>query len=183
MLKVSENPPTLSPWVKSLTELAGQWWVAHTKARNEKAFAWDLHQLGVGYFVPLRRRIKISGGRKRHVLLPLFPSYVFFCGDEEDRYLAVAGNRVCQTIEVADQEQLVRDLAQFERVLTESPHLDPYSGIVQGRICRITSGPLRGIEGVVVDARRGPSRIFIKVDILAQGATLEIDAGLLEVVH
>jgi len=44
MRKFSDNPPILSPGVDSLTELTGQWCVAHTRARFEKAFAWELHR-------------------------------------------------------------------------------------------------------------------------------------------
>ncbi len=181
MLKVSENPPILSPWVQSLTELSGDWWVAHTKARNEKAFAWDLHNLRIGYFLPLYRRIKISGGKKRRVLMPLFPSYVFFCGDAEARYRALTTGRLCQTIEVIDREEFVRELSQFERVLAHEPHLQPYPSTPVGRACRITSGVLRGVEGVVVKVGRA-SKVFLKVNVLARGALLEIDSDLVEVI-
>jgi len=77
MLKISENPPILPPEVKTVSELTGQWWVAHTKSRFEKAFAWDLLRRGIGYFLPLVERVRVSGGRHRRVLAPLFPSYVF----------------------------------------------------------------------------------------------------------
>ena len=42
MLKPSDNPPMLSPGVDTLRRLDGRWWVAHTRPRSEKAFAWDL---------------------------------------------------------------------------------------------------------------------------------------------
>jgi hypothetical protein len=35
MLKLAQNPPPLHPPVSSIRELAGRWWVAHTKGRNE----------------------------------------------------------------------------------------------------------------------------------------------------
>ena len=73
MLKVSENPPRMHPGAGTLTDLAGTWWVAHTKARSEKALAWDLLRRDIGYFLPLLGRVRFSGGRKRRVLMPLFP--------------------------------------------------------------------------------------------------------------
>ena len=42
MLKESENPPLFWPEVESVGDFTGQWWVAHTKSRNEKALAHDL---------------------------------------------------------------------------------------------------------------------------------------------
>ena len=107
MLKLSENPAVLTPSVRSLTELTGTWWAARTKARFEKTFAWDMFNQGIGYFLPMREKITFSGRRKRHVMVPLFTSYVFFCGTESDRYTALATKRLCQTIEVVDQDALI----------------------------------------------------------------------------
>ncbi len=94
MLKLSQNPPVLPPEVESVTQLSGRWWLAHTKSRCEKAFAWDLIDHSIGYFLPLIERVRISDGKKRRVLMPLFSSYVFFCGDEEDRYTAMTTSRL-----------------------------------------------------------------------------------------
>lgn len=69
MLKLSENPAILTPEVQSLNELTGTWWVAYTKPRFEKAFAWDMLSRGIGYFLPMREKITFSGGRKRHVMV------------------------------------------------------------------------------------------------------------------
>ena len=86
MLKLADNPPTLHPaTIASLRALPRTWAVAHTKARNEKAFAWDLVNRDIPYFLPMMQRVRFSGGRRRRVLLPLFPSYVFICGDPSTR--------------------------------------------------------------------------------------------------
>ena len=102
MLKLSDNPPTVSPGVDTITELSGTWWVAHTKARFEKVFAWDILMQGISYFLSMRGKVIFSGGRKRRIML-LFTSCAFFCGNEAERYFAMTTIRLCQTIEVVDQ--------------------------------------------------------------------------------
>lgn len=179
MLKLSENPPVLAPWTQSIREFQGQWWVAHTKARNEKAAAWDLLNKRIGYFLPLVEQVRMSGGRKRHVLTPLFPSYLFFCGTEKDRYHALTTNRFTGLLPVADQDGLRDELEVIEKALHGEAGLDPYPFAAKGRRCRISSGPFRGLEGVVVE-RRQIARLVLQVGILGQGAAMEIDAGLLE---
>jgi len=179
MLKVSDNPPVLSPGHESLAELAGSWWVAHTKSRFEKAFAWDLLRRGIGYFLPMIERLRVSGGRKRRLLAPLFPSYVFFCGSDEDRYVAMTTNRLCTAIPVHDQTRLVRELTAIEIALAGKAQLDPYPFAAVGRHCRVKGGCLRGVEGVVIQ-RNGRARIVLQVAILGQGASIDIDADLLE---
>lgn len=180
MLKLSENPAILTPEVHSLTELDGTWYIAYTKARFEKAFAWDLYSRGIGYFFPMRKKIIFSGGRKRCVMAPLFTSYVFFCGSEQDRYMALTSNRLCQIIEVADQAGLIKELASIEKALMNKAIIDNYLSLPVGTRCRIISGPMIGIEGVIIKRKDLKSRMVIEVTILGQGAVVEIDSDLLE---
>ena len=182
MLKASENPPIAPPGIDSVARLEGDWWVAHTKARFEKAFAWDMLHLRVGYFLPMMERVRVSGGRKRHVLAPLFTSYVFFCGTDVDRHNAMATGRLCQTIPVPDRAKFVVEITAIEKALTGGAVLDPYPQIAVGTRCRVIAGPFQGMEGVVV--RRGKlARMVLQVSMLGQGAAVEIDADLLESVE
>lgn len=153
--------------------------MGQTKARFEKAFAWDLLARGIGYFLPLIQRVRISGGRKRQVMSPLFTSYVFFCGSEEDRYNALTTNRLCNTLAVPDQAKLVAELSALEKALTGQAVLDPYPFAAVGRRCRVTAGAFMGVEGVIVQ-RAKLARLVLEVSILGQGASMEIDADLLE---
>src|SRR5688500_18969133 len=45
-----DEPPALSPRVARIGEVEGDWYVAHTKSRQEKAFAADLLRRGIDYF-------------------------------------------------------------------------------------------------------------------------------------
>src|SRR4051812_43414673 len=97
------------PAVESVTDFVGQWWVAHSHPRCEKVLAWDLAGRDIGYFLPLVPRITVSGGRKRRALIPLFTSYLFLCGDPDDRHRALATGRIANLIAVHEsaREQFV----------------------------------------------------------------------------
>jgi hypothetical protein len=177
---LKDNPSILTPSVQSLAALTGTWRVAYTKARFEKAFAWDLCSHGIGYFLPMREKVIFSGNRKRCVMMPLFTCYVFFCGSELDRITALTTNRLCQTIEVADQQALIAELVSIEKALLSKAVIDNYPGLPVGASCRIKSGPMMGIEGVVIDRYNTKARMVIEVTILGQGALIEIDSDLLE---
>ena len=179
MLKMSDNPPILPPACASVNAMQGDWWIAHTKARCEKAFAWDLLRRGVNYFLPMVERVTVSSGKKRRGMMPLFSSYVFFCGTEEARYAALTTDRLCQVLPVVDRKRLVTELSQLERAVLSGVPLDPYPQLEIGRKCRIKAGAFQGLEGVVLD-RHGKRRFLLFVSILQQGASLEIDADLLE---
>ena len=180
MLKLSENPAILTPQVQSLAELTGTWWAAYTKSRFEKAFAWDLFNHSIGYFLPMREKVIFSGGRKRYIMSPLFKSYVFFCGTEQDRYTALTTNRICRMIEIDDQDGLIEELLCIEKALVSKAVIDNYPRLPKGSRCRITSGPMMGIEGVIIKRKDAKARMVIDVTILGQGAVVEIDSDLLE---
>ena len=179
MLKLSENPPLRYPAEGSLASLSSPWWVAHTKSRFEKAFAWNLLRRGIPYFLPMVEKIRISGGKKRTTLCPLFRSYVFFCGDNAQRYQAMKTNCLCQTLAVTDRDTLIKQLQSIEQALVCKARIDLQEQSTVGRRCRIRAGAFQGFEGVVVQ-KRGETMIVLEVSILGQGAALHIDADLLE---
>ena len=182
MLKLSDNPPLLTPSAATPADLPGRWWIAHTKSRSEKALAWDLTAAGVGYFLPMARRTIFSGGRRRQLLKPLFPSYVFVCGDDDCRYTTLTTGRASNVLPVTDQPRLVTELTAIHRALLGGPEMDLYPFAAVGRRCRVTAGPLMGVEGVVVQ-RTGRATLVLEIGLLKQGAALEIGLDLIEPVE
>lgn len=160
---------------------AGRWWAVHTKPRQEKALASDLGKLEVHCFLPLARVRRRSGGRTVETQHPLFPGYLFMCGNEEERLAALRTHRIVRVLDVGDQEGLRDSLRHIHRLVTSGQPVDPYPGIKPGRRYHVTSGPLRGLEGTVL-RRNGISRIYVAVEMFGQSVEAEIDAALLELV-
>ncbi len=180
MLKMSDNPPPRPPNVSSVAELTGPWWVAHTKPRAEKLFAWDLLQMRTGYYLPMVEQTRFSGGRKRRVLQPLFPGYVFFCGDAVLRTEAKATGRLCQVISVPDQEELGGQLGAIEQALGAGYVLERRQTSLVGSHCWIRAGPLRGVEGTVLEVDRERAKVLLSVSMIGEGGVLEIEPELVE---
>lgn len=160
----------------------GDWWVVHTKPRQEKALAEDLTKLRISHFLPLVSTRRKTAGRTIQRYLPLFPSYLFLSGGGDERYATLMTHRVVNVIPVHDQEQIRQDLQQIYRVVCSEAPVDLYPAIRQGRRCRVTGGPLAGLEGTVL-RRRDVCRVYVGVQVLGQSAELEIDPALLEVIE
>jgi len=180
MLKVNENPPIIWPQVESIREFAGQWWVAHTRSRNEKALAHDLMSKNISYFLPMSWNVRRRSRRTIRSFLPLFSGYLFFCGQEDQRVELLKTNRVANLIEVHEQEKLLDELVQIAHALRSGAPLTPHKYLKAGQKCRVITGPLIGLEGIVVRTR-GATRLFLQVDMLGQAASVEIDIDLIEV--
>lgn len=182
MLKVSENPPLVWPQVESIQEFAGQWWVVHTKSRNEKALAHDLISRNISYFLPMSWKVRRQSRRTIRSLLPLFSGYLFFCGQESDRVEVLRTDRAANLIEVKDQQKLLRELQQIEQALKAGVPVTPHKYVKEGQKCRVLAGPLLGLQGVVATTR-GATRLVLQVDMLGQAASVEIDVDMIEPVE
>ncbi len=167
--------------VSSIGMFEGSWWVAHTKARQEKALAGSLRDLGVGYYLPMLLHETFSGGRKRKQWRPLFASYVFFVGGEAERYQTMCTHRVAAVLPVLDQAQFKSEVLALEAAIDSGQTLRLYPQMEVGQRCRVTAGPMQGYEGTVLQLGR-MSRVVLFISMLGRGAELEIHRDHLEVV-
>ncbi len=163
-----------------LDSFEGQWWVLHTRSRAEKTIASDLTRNHVKHYLPLVRCKRVYGSRIREVSIPLFPGYVFLCGQDSDRIAALKTNRIANVLEVPDQDRFRADLLQVQQVIESEEPLDLCPRLIEGARCRVLRGSLAGIEGIVIQ-RKGPWRVFVSVQFLGQSVEMEIDSTMLEV--
>ncbi|MBA3311887.1 MAG: antitermination protein NusG [Planctomycetota bacterium] len=169
-------PPDLfeSPDLNRRTEGTG-WWVAYTRSRREKDLMRRLVATNTSFYCPIiSKRTRAPSGRIRESFVPLFPGYVFLYGNEDDRLTALTTNCVSWINPVADPIQLTRELAQVRRLIASNLPITPEERVETGIAVRVLTGPLRGHEGVVIE-RRGKRRLLVSVDLLQQGASVDLD--------
>ena len=182
MIRLQDNPAILWPERALDAEGSQLWTAAYVKPRQEKALAWDLQEREVGYFLPMVLKETSSGGRRRRNLYPLFPSYLFVLGGETERLQALKTDRIVSLVRppLGGEETLRGELAALASALEHYPSaLELHPRLQAGVAARVKSGPMAGVEGVVlqVGAKR---KLWIGVSCLGVGATLEISADLVE---
>jgi len=160
----------------------GTWFVLHTRSRQEKALAADLHAMSIAHYLPLVSQVRYYGRRKQRVQMPLFPGYLFLRGTLDEAFAADRTRRVVQLLQVSDQAQLARELGSVQLALEKEAPLDPYPSLAVGTLVEVRSGPFKGVRGIVEDRIR-PERLLLQIQALGQGASLEIDGALLEPVE
>ena len=181
MLSVNQNPPQLYTRYDTPEQVPGEWYIAHVKSRNEKALAWDLDGLDVSYYLPMIRRETFSGNRKRMNLYPLFPSYLFFAGDAQTRYRVLTTNRAAYVLEIQDQDEFRREIADIHRAISSGDELQFVQELPIGRQAEVTKGPFKGMIGTVTGNK--PWRaISLSIAVLGVGAELKISGDLLELI-
>ena len=166
------SPPQLN------RSLPPTWMVLHTKSRQEKAVARHLEASGCTFDLPLIERTTISHGRKHRSEVPLFSGYVFLKGEKQEAYDAMATKRVCNIIEVKDQTNLISELSRIHDALKSGLPIEEYPQVAIGTRCRVKSGPLKDVEGVVIEEARRTC-LILHVETLGRGAAVEIERDLL----
>jgi len=154
---------------------AKPWWALYTLPRREKELMRRLRAWELPFYCPIiEQRKRSPQGRVRKSYVPLFAGYVFLCGGEEIRYRALTTHCVSRCLEVPNVDRLVEDLRQIRRLIRADVPLTPESRIQPGMRVRVRSGPLLGVEGVVV-RRQNQQRLLVAVQFLQQGASLLLD--------
>ena len=186
MLRLSDNPPTMfsNETASGLAEVDWEkrWRVAYCKPRQEKSLAHELRHWEVTYFLPMVERETSSGGRRRRNMYPLFPSYLFFAGDEDARLSCLRTERTVVLIEPEGEElRLLREeLRSLASVLESDPdELELYNSLVPGKHVRVKSGPMRGVEGTILESG-SVYKLQLAVSLLGVGVVVEIHPDLVE---
>jgi len=166
------------PSIFELAESDRPWWVAHTRSRQEKAFARHLQPLSIPFYAPQRENRVRRAGRNRVSYIPLFAGYVFFRATIAERLEALRSRLLVRILEVPDQALLQGELAQLRTVQESGATLVPFEELHAGDTVRIAEGPFQGYSGVVL---REPSRLrlLVSISIIRKTVAVEFDREVL----
>ena len=161
-----------------------RWHALYTRHQHEKLVAQALRGKGFEVFLPQYRALHRWRDRRKELELPLFPNYVFIQGGL-DRMLNILTTPGVHSLvgwggRPAD---IPRDEIDAVRRMVESPlRIEQHPFIKCGEWVRIKSGPLEGIEGILV-RYKSAYRLVLSVEMLARSAAVEVDASMVERVH
>ena len=163
------------------------WYACYTRAHHEKRVARVLQDRQVERFLPLVGHRRQWHDRVKLVEFPLFPGYLFVristaqffdvtCVPGVVNIVSVNGYPV--RIDAAEIENVRR----FAAALTQHGMVpEPEDFIEGGARVRITSGPFKGVEGVVEESR-GSGRVVVGLMELGQAFALNVPRGHLELI-
>lgn len=160
------------------------WWLLCCRARHEKAVAGRLLVADVPHLLPLRVEVVRRPNRARvERVVPLFPTYVFMCGDEFDRLDALSANprRHLSTVPVPDVPRLLADLSALLDAIESGAPVGAARVPEPGRRVRVTGGPLEGREGTMVRVAHR-DMFLLEIAILGRCVPVEVEAHRCEAI-
>ena len=157
---------------------AVSWFALQVRGRQEFNISENLGSNGYEWFLPLYKSSKRWSDRIKQVDSPLFPGYVFCRFNPMDRLPILKIPGVIQIVGfnrqlVAVDEDEIRAIQAL--VASGVPnHPCPYLEV--GDKVRIESGPLRGLEGLLVEFQ-GNHQLVLSVTLLQRSVAVKIDSA------
>lgn len=156
--------------------MSSDWYAVYTRSRHEKKVAAALNDRGIDVFLPLRSVINRWKDRRKELQLPLFGGYLFVRIAPEMRVPVLKVGGVVRFVgNAAGPVPVPEEQIEGIRKLVDSGLLyDPYPYLKEGMTIMIKRGPLKGVEGILIEKRK-KHLLVLSVDLIQQSAALEIN--------
>jgi transcription antitermination factor NusG len=155
------------------------WFALYVKPRHEKNVALILQGKGYEAFLPTyRHRVK----NNKSFELPLFPGYVFCRIELSNRLPVMTTPGIFSIVGSGSEPEAIceHEVEGVRRMIESGFTPIPWSYLSPGQEVSLESGPLRGVQGVVVDANNG-KWLVVSVNLLRRSLAVKIEREFLSV--
>jgi len=157
-----------------------EWYAIWTRSHSEQLVADQLSAKGLNVFLPKISVWSRRGGVRHAIRVPMFSGYVFLNESvDKNTYLDVIkargvvrllGERWDSLSPISDSE-----IEGLQTLVNSGLAVTPYSYLRAGQRVRITGGPLKGVEGLLVENRSEKGVLVLSVDLLQRSVAVQID--------
>jgi len=157
------------------------WYAIHTNYQHEKAVARILTQKGFDIFLPVYDVAHRWKDRIKQLSLPLFPCYVFIQGGLDRRLQILETPGVHGFVGWSGRAAPIPEgeIEAVLRMMESWLKIEPHPFLKCGDWVRVKSGPLQGIEGILV-RKKNLFRLVLSVEIVQRSVAVEVDVTTVE---
>jgi len=158
-----------------------EWYAVHTNARHEKRVTEYLGGRLVESYLPSYKSVRRWQDRRKEVELPLFPGYVFVRIAYRSRLQVLTTPGVVQIVSFDGKPAPIRDdeIEALRRGTSSTTNLEPHPYLKVGRRVRVRSGPLSGVEGILLRRKDG-FRLVLSIELIMRSVAIEVDEADVE---
>lgn len=153
-----------------------RWYAIYTCANHERRVASQLERRGIEHFLPQYESMRRWKDRKVRLQRPLFPSYLFVRLPLSNRLRVQELPGVVRFVGFDGSPAVVSDdeVLRIREVLSGGSRAEPHPFLRVGRRVRVKTGPLVGLQGILV-RRKNTLRLVVSVELIARSMSVEID--------
>ncbi len=159
------------------------WYALYVRVRHERAVEKQLSEKGLEAFLPASICRHKWADRFKNVELPLFPGYLFCRFNLQQRPTVQSAFGVVRVVGFGNQLMPVEadEVLALQRAVHAGLACEPTSYLNIGQRVRVGFGPLSGVEGILLEARKG-HRLVLSVTLLQRSVSVEVNERDLELV-
>ncbi len=160
---------------------AANWYALYTAPRHEKFVADQINRQGIDCFLPLYRSVRRWKDRRKELAMVLFPGYVFVQMALQNRLRVLRLPGAVRLVGFNGQPAALpeEEIENLRTRLSCSGNIEPHPYLSVGRRVRVRSGPLQGLEGIVVRTKER-CRIVLSIHLIMRSVAVEVDDGDVE---
>ena len=158
-----------------------RWYAAYTCANHERRVSEQLGLREVEHFLPTYCSVRRWKDRRVTLDLPLFPGYVFVRMGLRERLRVMQVPGVAQLVGFDGTPAAIpeEEIDALRKSLGRGVGVEPHPFLTAGRRVRLKSGPLAGVEGVLV-RRKGNFRVVISIELIQRSVAVDADVADIE---
>jgi transcription antitermination factor NusG len=160
------------------------WYVIHTCCHHEARLEERLRLKGLEVFLPRYLTASRRRDRKKVLQVPLFPGYLFI-HDALDSSVYYELLKLLGVVRVlANSTGLLPVPGETIEsiklaVAGNRPHY-PYPYLIKGKRVRVMEGPLVGVVGIILEAKKEKRKVVIEVEIFHRALAVELEDEAVE---
>jgi len=163
------------------------WYVIHTCCHHEVRVEARLKAKGLEVFLPRCLMASRRRDRKKVLQVPLFPGYLFI-------HDALDSPVYYEILKLPGVVRLLTNSTGLLPVPTETigsiklavaasrPHY-PYPFLKKGKMVRVMEGPLAGVVGIILEAKKEKRKVVIEVEMFRRAMAVELEDEAVELMH
>jgi transcription antitermination factor NusG len=153
-----------------------RWYALYTEPRHEKYVAEQIGRQGIACYLPLYRSLRRWKDRRKELLMVLFPGYVFVQMPLQNRLRVLQLPGAVRLVSFNGHPAPMPDeeIEGLRDRLSLAGRVEPHPYLSVGRLVRVRSGPLKGLEGMIQRAK-DRCRIVISIHLIMRSVAVEVD--------
>lgn len=157
------------------------WYAIYTVHKHEKSVLRHLDMRAIEAFLPTYEVMRLWRNRQRvKVPVPLFPGYLFVRTGNLDYTRVLQCPGIVRLVGNHRGPLPIADsVIELLRVSVVEKKIEPYRELAVGKRVRIKSGPMQGVEGVLI-RKNNAWRFVLSIELINQHAVIEMEAENLE---
>jgi transcription antitermination factor NusG len=143
------------------------WFALYTKPRQEFKAESQLRQIEVVHYIPTITEVRQWSDRKKAITEPLIRGYVFINASEKERLASLELPSIVRCVTERGKPAIIpsNQIDNLKRFIKENIHYEIFANIVKGSKIKITNGPFKDVEGIVVEEPTGKT-LAVTIDLL-----------------